>query len=372
MPELVDLETIQIERDKIIAQFDAKVAEIQADIDSLQVEIATVEGQISLSSAEVENLETQVSIWQQRKKAANFLYDSLVRNYKWEVDQACQEFNLAWSGYAEVQRVTKGYLGQWGALLDYVNIWMPPATSVQKYARSIEVKDILVKEANQQLAIAQRNQTEARTALSSAQNSLEAKTRHMRDLQLAKEACQEEQRGALALWEAERQATLERKRIEISSITRDVALDYPEMDAETAESISKMAYEEAILRGFTRLEEAIEMATDLTTEWQEKPVIPHYTSKAIFCPSCGIKLDITFSDVAADNRQLTCPQCGASVGIGIQVVKRIELKPAPPLALGVSIPRAWEWVKKNAPWIGVGTAVFVLVLVLASPKKVSR
>ncbi len=47
MPELVDLEAYQRERDRIIAEFEAKVAEIQGQIDSLHIEIATIEGQVS-------------------------------------------------------------------------------------------------------------------------------------------------------------------------------------------------------------------------------------------------------------------------------------------------------------------------------------
>ncbi len=312
MPELVDLETYQRETDRIIAEFEAKVALIQVQIDSLQVEIVSVEGQISLWGSEVKNLEAQFSIWQQREETAQFLYDALVRNYKWEINNACEEFNNAWSNYAQVERVATLWL-------DYVKIWMPPGTLVHSKARSIEVRDMLVFEANQQLSITQSNLTEGRSALSSAQDILESKVRHMRDLQLAKEAHEEEKRGALALWEAEYQASLERKRIEITSITRDVSLNYPTMDAETATNIAKMAYAEALARGFTRLDDAIQIATGLTDEWLSKPVIPHY-----------------------------------------------ELEPTP--FFGLSIPGAWDWLKKYLPWMGVGTAGVILTITLMRKK----
>ncbi len=359
MSELVDLEAYQRETDRIIAEFDAKIALIQVQIDSLEVEIATVEGQISLWSSDVENLEALFSVWQQRKKTADFLYDALVRNYKWEINNACEEFNNTWSNYAQIERVATLWL-------DYVKIWMPPGTLVHSKARSIEVRDMLVSEANQQLSITQSNLTEGRSALSSTQNTLESKVRHMRDLQLAKEADEEEKRGALALWEAEYQASLERKRIEIASITRDLSLNYPTMDAETATNIAKMAYAEALARGFTRLDDTIQIATGLADDWLSKPVIPHYTTRTIFCPTCGIKLEITTSDILADNRDLGCPKCGASVGEGIQVVRIIELKPTP--FLGLSIPGAWDWVKKYAPWMGVGTVGVILTIMLMRKK----
>ncbi len=176
----------------------------------------------------------------------------------------------------------------------------------------------------------------------------------MRDLQLAKEAAEEEKRGALALWEAEYQAALERRRIEIASIARDIALGYPTMDAETARSIAEMAYAEALARGFTRLADAIQIATDLADEWSDKPVIPHYTTKTIFCATCGIKLEITTSDIETDNRDLSCPKCGASVGRGIQV-RVIEIVPPPPPP-PPPIAGLWDLLKKYGPWIGVAGA----------------
>ncbi|GAI39673.1 unnamed protein product, partial [marine sediment metagenome] len=191
-----------------------------------------------------------------------------------------------------------------------------------------------------------------------AWTTLESKTRHMRDLQLAKEASQEEKRGALALWEAEYQAALERKRIEIDSIARDIALGYPTMDAQTAISIAQMAYAEALARGFTRLADAIQIASDLADDWSDKPEIPHYTTKTIFCPTCGIMLEITSSDIETDNRDLSCPQCGASIGKGIQV-RAIEVVPPIPPIPTPPIAQPWDWLKKYAPWLavaGVGAA----------------
>lgn len=353
MPELVDLEKYLEELDRIIAEFDAKIAEIQIQIDSLGIEIATVEGQISLLYSEVDNLQSQVDIWQQREKTAEFLYNALVQ--KWLIDSACNDFNTAWSGYAQVEHLAMPGLPS-------VRIWMPPGHQLIFSAISIQVKSILVSEANKQFATAQTNLNQGRNALSAAQNTLEAKTRHMRDLQLAKEAAEEEKRGALALWEAEYEATKERKRIEIQSIARDLALGYPTMDAETARNIAEMAYSEALARGFTRLADAIRIATDLADEWADKPVIPHYTTRTIFCPACGIKLEITSSDIETDNRDLSCPQCGASVGRGIQVRVIEYIPPTPPPIAG-----AWDWLRKYAPWAGV--AALGTVTIYAALKK---
>jgi len=375
--ELVDLEAYQKERNRIIAEFDKKIASIEAEISTLDGEIAKLEGEISSWTKEVENLQLQVDIWQKRKETAEFLYDALVRNYKWEINNACEAFNPAWSDYAKVERVATLW---W----DYVKIYMPPDTLVHQKARSIEVRDILVTEANKQLATAQSNFTKARNTLSAVENNLEAKTRHMRDLELAKEAAEEEKRGALALWEGEYQAAQERKRIEIDSIARDVALGYPTMDAETARNIAEMAYAEALRKGFTRLADAMEVASDLADEWERMHITPHYTTKTITCSSCGTKLEITVSDIEEHNRDLTCPQCGASIGRGIQA-RIIELpKPPPPTYTcpycgatfssqaeldkhirAVHIAGIPEWLKKYWPYFtvaGVGTGITIGIL----------
>ncbi|GAI35977.1 unnamed protein product, partial [marine sediment metagenome] len=142
----------------------------------------------------------------------------------------------------------------------------------------------MVSEGNKQLATAQTNLNQGRNALWAAQNSLEAKTRHMRDLQLAKEAAKQEKRGALALWESEYQAAMERKRIEIASIGRDLALGYPTMEAEKAQDIAETAYGDALARGFTRLADAIQIASDIAKEWWDRQTYPYLTTTTVRCP----------------------------------------------------------------------------------------
>lgn len=279
--ELVDLEEYLRRRDQLIAEFNAKINEIESEISSLEREIADTQSRISSLQADMEetqrkatNLRKEVLSWDNRKETAERLYDALVRNYKWEIDNACDAFNPAWSGYAKVERVAALWL-------DYVRIWMPPDTLVHSKARSIEVRDVLVSHANEQLSSSKDKLSSAESELSSlqsqlysAQNALEAKTRHMRDLILAKEAAEEEKRGALSLWEAEYQAAKERKRIEIESIARDLALGYPAVDAETARNIAETAYAQALSKGFTRLSDALRIAIDLIEKWKGEPPFP--------------------------------------------------------------------------------------------------
>lgn len=349
MSELVDLEKYQIERDRIIAEFDLKIANLKAVIISLEQEIVDAEEQISLWSIQVENLETQFFTWQQRKETAQFLYDALVRNYKWEIDQACDDFNLAWTEYAQVERVAI-------ILLDYVKIWMPLGTLVHSKARSIEVKDILVSEAKKQLSLSERNLIEGKNALSSSKNILESKVRHMRDLQLAKEATEEEKRGALALWEMDYQAAQERRRIEVASIARDILLGYPAMEAQEARGIAETAYGDALARGFTRLADVIQIASDLADEWWNRHVFPHLTTTRINCPSCAAELDLTVSDILEHNRDLVCPQCANFVAEGFSVRWVFEPNGPGPLPI-IGIP---DWLKKYWPILafgGIGTTI---------------
>lgn len=312
MSELVDLQKYQRERDRIIAEFELKIANLEAQIITLEQEIVDAEEQISLWSIEVENLQIQLLTWRGRKETADFLYDALVRNYKWEIDQACNDFNLAWSGYAQVERVATLWL-------DYVKIWIPLGTLKHSQARSIEVKDILVSEANQQITTADSNLIEGRNALWASQNTLEAKTRHMRDLQLAKEGAEEEKRGALALWETDYQAAQERRRIEVASIARDISLGYPAMEAQEARTIAETAYGDALARGFTRLADVIQIATNLAEEWWNREVYPHLITTRINCPSCAAELELTVSDIAGHNRDLLCPQCANYIAEGFSV-----------------------------------------------------
>lgn len=349
MSELVDLEKYQIERDRIIAEFDLKIANLEAVIITLEQEIVDAQEQISFWSIEVENLQTQVFTWQQRKETAQSLYDALVRNYKWEIDQACDDFNLAWTEYAQVERIAIGWL-------DYVKIWMPLGTLVHSKARSIEVKDILVYEAKKQLSLSERSLIEGKNALSSSKNILESKVRHMRDLQLAKEAAEEEKRGALALWETDYQAAQERRRIEVASIARDISLGYPAMEAQEARAIAETAYGDALARGFTRLADVIQIASDLADEWWNRQVFPHLTTTRINCPSCAAELDLTVSDIPEHNRDLVCPQCANFIAEGFSVRWVFEPIPddLPPIT---GIP---DFLKKYWPVFAlgvIGTAV---------------
>lgn len=161
-----------------------------------------------------------------------------------------------------------------------------------------------------QISLAEQNHWLAYTALRDAERELEANTRHMRDLKLAKEAAEEERRGAIALWQAEYYAAQERKRIELDSIARDILLGYPEMDAATARGIAESAYAEALARGFTRVADALTIAMALALEWYETHVFPHFTTKTIICSGCGATLELTMSDIAKHNRELNCPICG--------------------------------------------------------------
>ncbi|MBA7627712.1 hypothetical protein ES703_35179 [subsurface metagenome] len=161
-----------------------------------------------------------------------------------------------------------------------------------------------------ELASAQSDLSYYCSQLSAAQIALEANTRHMRDLQLAKEAAEEERRGAIALWNAEYEAAQERKRIELDSIARDLMLGYPEMDAATARGIAETAYSYALARGFTRISDAVAIAGDLAAEWAETHIYPHLTTETITCSGCGATLELTISDIAEHNRELYCPVCG--------------------------------------------------------------
>ncbi|MBA7496627.1 hypothetical protein ES702_07236 [subsurface metagenome] len=353
---LVDLEEYQREKERIIAEFDIKIANLEDEISRLVQEILEAEEQISIWTEKVEDLQTQVATWQQRKESADFLYDSLVRNYKWEINNAVLAFNSAWDGYARVKRVNKWWLGTIGFLLDYVHIWMPLDEQIAEYANQTVVRNLLVNHANTELSSSQTQLSHARASLSSWEHTLESKTRHSRDLQLAKEAAEEEKRGALSLWEAEYQAAIERKRIEIASIARDIVLGYPTMEAYEAQQIAETAYGDALARGFTRLADAIEIASTLAQEWWDRQVTPGLTTTTIRCPSCNVELRLTTCDIPEYNRPLTCPKCASSIGQGWSVswvyVPEPPTPPTPPLPIP-PIAGVWEWAKKYAPWIGV-------------------
>lgn len=195
-----------------------------------------------------------------------------------------------------------------------------------------------------------------------ARDTLESRTRHLRDLQLAKEAAEEERRNAIALWEAEFKAAQERKRIEIESIARDVKLGYPTMDAETARVIAETAYGEAITLGLTRVADALNIAMELADDWYKKQEFPHYTRETITCPSCSSTLEITSSDIEEHNRDLACPLCNTPVGRGVLVrVIDVWVEPPPPTPV-VGIAR---WLKANWPYLavaGLGTGLAITLV----------
>jgi len=363
MSELVDLEEYQREKERIIAEFDERIAELEAEIISIEQEIPNIENQISIWADKVENLQNLVPIWRQRKYSADDLYNSMIRNYKWEIDNACEAFNDAWDGYAKVERVTKWWLGQWGLLLDYVHIWMPLDEQIAEYGNQTDVKNLLVTHANGEFSSSQAGLSSARSSLSSWENSLEAKTRHMRDLQLAKEAAEEEKRGALALWEVDWQAASERRRIEIASIARDLELGYPTMHAEMAQEIAQTSYGDALARGFTRLADAIQIASELAQDWWDRQITPHLTTSRMRCPSCNVQLELTASDIFEHNRPLNCPQCAAYVSEGFSIKWVYEPEPPIPPIPTPPIAGVWAWVTKYAPWIGVaglgGVTIYV-------------
>jgi len=342
MPEeyLVDLEAYQRQLDAINIEFDGKIGQLNYQISVLNGEIASLEGQISSWGGKVDtaqsrvnqltkeigDLETELSIWRDRKSKAHALGYKLQTQPSTKyydnsryVKPAYEDCIASWGDY-----ITKSYMQSWRAnQLVEVPVWFD---SVVAYRLGYDYKDYyaLVYVADGEifalenelggkrsdLFSAQADLSYYKSQLSSAQLSLEAKTRHMRDLKLAKEAAEEERRGAIALWQAEYYAAQERKRIELDSIARDVLLGYPEMDAVTASGIANIAYAEALARGFTRVVDALTIAMALAQEWYETHIFPHFTTKTITCSGCGATLELTMSDIAEHNRELNCPICG--------------------------------------------------------------
>jgi DNA-directed RNA polymerase subunit RPC12/RpoP len=177
----------------------------------------------------------------------------------------------------------------------------------------------------------------------------------MRDLQLVLDAAKTEKIDALGDWESDYQAAQERRRIEIGSIARDLALGYPLMDAEEAQEIAETGYGDALARGFTRLADAIKIASDLADEWWNREVYPYLTTTTVRCPACNAELELTSSDIPEHNRVLNCPQCGAYVNEGFSLRWVYEPEPIPPIPTP-PIAGVWDWVKKYAPWMGVAGA----------------
>jgi len=333
--ELVDLEAYQAKLDKINAEFDAKIGLIEGQIASLDAEIASVEGQISYwggkvdeaqgkvntLTGQIKDLENQISTWRDRKNKAHTLgYKIQTQPYKNStyVRPSYDDCMAVWAGY-----LTDYSRGSYGPNI-YVRVcfkidstWTCMYRDENTYAlenvanneiSSLE-NELSVKRSD--LFSAQSELFNAKSQLSYAQNTLEADTRHMHDLQLAKEAAEYERTDAIHLWQAEYEAAQERKRIELDSIARDIQLGYPLMDAETARTIAESAYADALARGFTRVSDAMAIATQIADDWYNTHIFPHFTTKIINCPSCGAKLEMTVSDIAEHNRELYCPYCGA-------------------------------------------------------------
>lgn len=322
MPEdyLVDLEWYQKQLDAINAEFDAKIAVLNSQISVLNGEIASLEGQVSSWTAKVSGAQSEVNRLigelnnvEGRISAVKGVWDKALECHRLGESDAPPEqiFACAEALASMVEIVFPGTVLPSTlrsrnmffvlyATTAVINLCKDTTDSLNSQRATLQTE----------LASAQSELSYYQSQLSSAQDALEANTRHMRDLQLAKEGTEEERRGAIALWQAEYEAAQERKRIELDSIARDLMLGYPEMDAATARGIAETAYSYALARGFTRVSDAITIATHLADEWAETHIYPHLTTKTITCSGCGATLELTISDIAEHNRELYCPVCG--------------------------------------------------------------
>jgi len=376
MPELVDLEEYQRERDRIIAEFDKKIADLETEILTLEQEIVDVEGQISSWRTKKSEAQTKVNSLNSELFDLNNIYstvshipgmsyqttwywpdhfeDAKLRVFALPIDidrDGIQELhNISWTEYQ--------YCANWWQIgrpeitIECYRKWLDAMKAeVSKFKAIVDAK-------RDELSAATSELSSYTSQLSAAESSLESKTRHMRDLQLAKEGAEEEKRGALALWEVDWQAAQERRRIEIGSIARDIALGFPTMEAEEAQRIAETAYGDALTRGFTRLSDAIRIASDLADEWWDRQIYPHLTTTTIRCPSCNAQLELTSSDIPEHNRVLNCPQCGAYVDEGFSL--RWVYEPVPPIP---PIAGMGEWLKKYGPWVGLAGAGAVTLYV---------
>jgi len=375
MPEgyLVDLEEYHAQLASINAEFNAKIAVLDSQIIALEVEIADIERQVSSWTAKVSGAQSEVN----RLIGELNNVEARIGTVKgvWDKALECHRLGESDAPPEQIYACTE-------ALADMVEIVFP-GTVLSSTLRSKNMFFVLyattavinlckdtTNSLNSQratlqteLASAQSELSYYRSQLSSAQDALESRTRHMRDLQLAKEAVEEERRGAIALWQAEYEAAQERKRIELESIARDVILGYPEMDAATAMSIAEVAFAEALARGFTRVSDALTIAMDLAKEWSETHIFPHLTTKTVICSGCGATLELTISDIPEHNKQLTCPICGTNVGMGISL-RVIEPGIAPTPA------GAWDWLEKNWAYVvAVGILGTGVAVGLATKKK---
>lgn len=370
--ELVDLEAYQAELDKINAEFDAKIGLIEGQIVSLGAEIASVEGQVSYWSGKVDEaqgkvdglqgqLDTVEGFIDDAHKAWGLAYqlDRLINNGASEEEIYAKRDELlnAWSEEA---------LGPIPPFLSSDTIFILRIGAKEAESRCKLKIDFLESkrgDIQSDLLSAQSELSNAKSQLSYAQNTLEADTRHMHDLQLAKEAAEEEKRNAVALWQAEYEAAQERKRIELDSLARDIMLGYPLIEAETAGVIAEQAYADALARGFTRYGDALTIAMGIAQDWIDTHIFPHFTTKTVICPVCGATIELTISDIEEHNRDLTCPICGTYIGRGVTVRVIEEGVIIPPIA---GVP---EWLKKYGPWIAVAGVGGVTTYALVKKKK---
>ena len=319
MPEeyLVDLEGYQRQLDAINAEFDTKIGQLNYEISVLNGEITTIQGQISNWSSKVGQAQSKVNglIGELNNIEAKISTVNKIRQLAWQ----CLGLIQSGAPKEQVYAVRDEILQLWPSIfedrcpVDSDTILVIFAGCGVVRARCDSLLYSLNSERatlQSELASAQADLSYYNSQLSSAQDALESKTRLMYDKKLAKEAAEEERRGAIALWQAEYYAAQERKRIELDSIARDVLLGYPEMDAVTASGIAESAYAEALARGFTRVADALTIAMALAQEWYETHVFPHFTTKTIICSGCGATLELTMSDIAEHNRELNCPVCG--------------------------------------------------------------
>ena len=83
----------------------------------------------------------------------------------------------------------------------------------------------------------------------------------------------------------------------------------------------------------------------------------HYTTKIIICPSCGVTLELTVSDIPEENIELACPSCGTTLperGVSVKLVS----------PRGIT-----DWLKKYGIWIGVAGLGGVTIYALTKKKK---
>lgn len=329
---LVDLADYEAERERIIAEFNTKVGQIESQISALNTEIVDLEGQISNWTNKINTIEPQVNTLEQKyydlQNTWSTVSDILGIPYRadgswnpWpdELDDAqirvfALPIDIDRDGIQELRnnaRIEYEYCANWWQIgrpeitTGYYNNWNDALKAeVSKFKAIVDAKF-------SELSGARNDLTFYKDQRLAAESSLESKTRHMHDLQLAKEAAETEKLDALSDWESDYTAAQERKRIELDSIARDITLGYPLIDADSARDIAESAYNDALARGFAWLSDAITLAMGFAKDWYNTNIYPHWTTEAINCPSCEAKLEITKSDIAGHNVDIYCPYCKA-------------------------------------------------------------